>query len=70
VTEGVFSACSDDGAEFHRAVDLGAEDLEAVQGKMKHRGLRWLHRHGHLDDESFRRDPASSGAGRPRDGPG
>ena len=50
VTEGVFSARGDDEAEFHPAVDLTAEDIAIIQAKMRHRGLRWLHRHGHLDD--------------------
>lgn len=39
----------DGGAVFHPALDLDAEDFEAVQAKMRKRGLRWLHRHGHLD---------------------
>ena len=50
VTEGVFSARGEDEVEFHPAVDLTADDIAAVQRKVRHRGLRWLHRHGHLDD--------------------
>ncbi len=49
VTDGVFSADGDGGAEFHPAVDLTEDDFTSVQTKMRHRGLRWLHRHGHLD---------------------
>ncbi len=26
------------------------EDVATVQRKIRRRGLRWLHRHGHLDD--------------------
>jgi len=50
VTDGVFSADEDGGAVFHPALDLGGEDFRAVQGKIRKRGLRWLLRHGHLDD--------------------
>jgi hypothetical protein len=32
------------------ATDLTASDIAAVQAKIRRRGLRWLHRHGHLDD--------------------
>ncbi|HEX9870728.1 MAG TPA: transposase [Candidatus Tectomicrobia bacterium] len=49
VTDGVFSTGSDGEAVFHPALDLDASDFIAVQQKMRHRGLRWLHRHGHLD---------------------
>jgi hypothetical protein len=49
VTDGVFSTGSDGRAVFHPAVDLDASDFIAVQQKMRHRGLRWLHRRGHLD---------------------
>ena len=49
VTDGVFSADDDGTAVFHPAVDLDSDDFLAVQMKMRHRGLRWLHRHGHLD---------------------
>jgi hypothetical protein len=49
VTDGVFSSDGDEGAEFHPAVDLTEADFTSVQSKMRHRGLRWLHRHGHLD---------------------
>jgi len=50
VTDGVFSAGEDDQAEFHPALDLDDDDFLSVQQKMRKRGLRWLHRHGHLDD--------------------
>lgn len=49
VTDGVFSTGSDGRAVFHPALDLDTRDFIAVQQKMRHRGLRWLHRHGHLD---------------------
>ena len=49
VTDGVFSASDDGSAVFHPALDLDQDDRLAVQRKMRHRGLRWLHRHGHLD---------------------
>ncbi len=49
VTDGVFSAGDDGAAIFHPAVDLDKDDYLAVQSKMRHRGLRWLHRHGHWD---------------------
>ncbi|MBE0566783.1 MAG: transposase, partial [Krumholzibacteria bacterium] len=52
VTDGVFSADGEGGAVFHPALDLGKEDFAAVQAKMRQRGLRWLLRHGHLDDLS------------------
>ncbi|MCP4292730.1 MAG: transposase, partial [bacterium] len=50
VTDGVFSAGQDNEAEFHPALNLDDDDFLAVQMKMRKRGLRWLHRHGHLDD--------------------
>jgi len=50
VTDGVFSGDRAGGAEFHPATDLDATDVAAVQVKIRRRGLRWLHRHGHLDD--------------------
>jgi hypothetical protein len=50
VTDGVFSAGQDGQAEFHPALDLDDDDFLAVQIKMRKRGLRWLRRHGHLDD--------------------
>ncbi|MFH1842028.1 MAG: transposase, partial [bacterium] len=49
VTDGVFSADRDGGAEFHPATRLDEADFLAVQTKMRRRGLRWLQRHGHLD---------------------
>ena len=49
VTDGVFSTGAEDTAVFHPAVHLDHDDYLAVQKKMRHRGLRWLHRHGHLD---------------------
>ena len=50
VTDGVFSAGEDGEAEFHPALELDGGDFLAIQKKMRKRGLRWLHRHGHLDD--------------------
>ena len=50
VSDGVFSSDGEGGAEFHPATELDAQDFLAVQTKMRRRGLRWLHRHGHLDD--------------------
>jgi len=49
VTDGVFSGDGEDGAEFHPAVELDTADFQAVQTKIRKRGLRWLYRHGHLD---------------------
>ena len=49
VSDGVFSADRTGGAEFHPAMELEDADFQAVQTKMRRRGLRWLHRHGHLD---------------------
>jgi len=51
VTDGVFSADADDTAVFHPALHLDQTDYLSVQQKMRHRGLRWLLRHGHLDSE-------------------
>jgi hypothetical protein len=53
VTDGVFSAGADEEAVFHPALDLTQADFAAVQAKMRHRGLRWLLRHGHLDDDAI-----------------
>jgi hypothetical protein len=50
VTDGVFSVGADGEAIFHPALDRNQTDSDAVQAKMRTRGLRWLHRHGHLDD--------------------
>jgi hypothetical protein len=50
VTDGVFSDDGEGGSEFHPATDLDTCDIAAVQAKIRRRGLRWLHRHGHLDD--------------------
>ncbi len=51
-TDGVFAAGDDGEAVFHPALDLATADFRAVQTKMRHRGLRWLLRHGHLDDDA------------------
>jgi len=53
VTDGVFSAGDDGEAVFHPALDLDQADFAAVQSKMRTRGLRWLLRHGHLDDDAI-----------------
>ena len=50
VTDGVFSDDGEGGAEFHPALELDTADIATVQKKIRRRGLRWLHRHGHLDD--------------------
>jgi hypothetical protein len=50
VTDGVFSGGDGGSAVIHPALDLDQDDHLTVQKKMRHRGLRWLHRHGHLDD--------------------
>ena len=51
VTDGVFSADPQDPtrAEFHPATKLDAAMIKAAAHQMRHRGLRWLVRHGHLD---------------------
>ena len=63
ITDGVFSAGEDGEAEFHPALDLDDEDFLAVQNKMRKRGLRWLHRHGHLDDVAVRTMDSADHAG-------
>ncbi len=63
VTDGVFAAGSDGQAEFYPAIDLDEEDFLAVQGKVKTRGLRWLHRHGHIDDTALHQLDSSDHAG-------
>ncbi len=51
MTDGVFSADPQDPtrAEFHPATDLDAAKVKAVANQMRHRGLRWLVKHEHLD---------------------
>ncbi len=49
VTDGVFGTDADGAATFHPALHLDQADYLSVQKKMRRRGLRWLHRHGHLD---------------------
>jgi hypothetical protein len=63
VTDGVFSAGSNGEAVFHPALDLDQSDIAAVQAKMRTRGLRWLHRHGHLDDGALHVLDSSEHAG-------
>ncbi len=63
VTDGVFSAAGDGGAVFHPACDLDADDFQAVQTKIRKRGLRWLQRHGHLDSAAVHVLDAASHAG-------
>ncbi len=63
VTNGVFSAGPEGEAIFHPALDLERKGIEAVQTKMRHRGLRWLHRHGHLDDGALHVLDSSEHAG-------
>jgi hypothetical protein len=50
VTDGVFSGDRHGVAEFYPAIELDSCDIAAVQAKIRRRSLRWLHRHGHLDD--------------------
>jgi hypothetical protein len=50
VADGVFSGDDAGGAESLQATDLAATDIVAVQAKIRRRGLRWLNRHGRLDD--------------------
>jgi len=49
VTDGVFSKDANGEAIFHPALELDANDFLSVQTKMRARGLRWMHRHEHLD---------------------
>jgi hypothetical protein len=63
VTDGVFSPADDGTADFHPAVSLDSADILAVQAKMRTRGLRWLHRHGHLDSEGVHTLDAPDHAG-------
>jgi len=63
VTDGVFSGDDEGAAVFHPAVDLDADDFLAVQMKMRQRGLRWLHRHGHLDSMAIHALDAPDHAG-------
>lgn len=49
VTDGVFSAAGDGTAVYYPALELDQDDYLSVQTKIRHRGLRWLQRHGHLD---------------------
>ena len=63
VTDGVFSGDGDEGAEFHPALGLSEEDFAAVQSKMRHRGLRWLQRHGQLDSAAVHTLDAPDHAG-------
>ena len=50
VTDGVFSDDGEGGTCFHGSAGISAEDVTTVQCQIRRRGLRWLHRHGHLDD--------------------
>ena len=63
ITDGVFSGDADGGAEFHSATELDANDFQAVQTKIRGRGLRWLHRHGHLDSAAVHALDAADHAG-------
>ncbi|MBK8167655.1 MAG: transposase [bacterium] len=63
VTDGAFSAGEDGEAVFHPALDLEPGDFEAVQAKRCHRGLCWLHRQGHLDDDALHVLDSSDHAG-------
>ena len=63
VTDGVFSDDDEDGAEYHPATELDSADFQAVQRKIRKRGLRWLHRHGHLDSVAVQALDAPDHAG-------
>ncbi len=63
VTDGVFSGDGDSGAEFHPACALDIADFQTVQAKMRRRGLRWMHRHGHLDSAAIHALDAPDHAG-------
>ena len=63
VTDGVFSAAGDGTAVYYPALELDQDDYLAVQTKMRHRGLRWLHRHGHLDSTAVHTLDAPAHAG-------
>jgi hypothetical protein len=66
VTNGVFSAAGTSGEEaavFHPALDLTHEDIVVVQGRMRRRGLRYLQRHGHLDQSAIDSLAAADHAG-------
>jgi len=63
VTDGVFSADADDTAVFHPALLLDQDDYLSVQQKMRHRSLRWLLRHGHLDSAAVHTLDAPDHAG-------
>jgi hypothetical protein len=56
VTDGVFSADPQDAtrAEFHPATTLDAAKVKAVANQMRRRGLRWLVKHAHLDQDVAR----------------
>jgi len=51
VTDGLFSRDDNDPdtAVFHPAVSLDEAAIARVRDQLRHRGLRWLVRHGHLD---------------------
>jgi hypothetical protein len=51
VTDGVFSEGPDGEALFHEATALTETDIEAVGQKTRRRSLRWLTRHGYLDND-------------------
>ncbi|MEZ4387983.1 MAG: transposase [Candidatus Krumholzibacteriia bacterium] len=48
---------------FHASVGLDPEDVATVQRQIRRRGLRWLHRHGHLDDAAVHALDAADHAG-------
>jgi hypothetical protein len=54
VTDGVFCADPQDAtrAEFHPATTLDAAKVKAVANQMRRRGLRWLVKHAHLDQDA------------------
>ena len=63
VTDGVFSDDGQGGARFHGSAGISPEDVATVQRQIRRRGLRWLHRHGHLDDAAVHTLDAADHAG-------
>jgi hypothetical protein len=51
------------GASFHGSTGIGPEDVATVQRQIRRRDLRWLHRHGHLDDTAVHTLDAADHAG-------
>jgi hypothetical protein len=63
VTDGVFSPAGDGETVFHPALSLDAQDIVDLQTRMRARGLRYLQRHGHLDNAAVHSLDAPEHAG-------